>query len=195
MTSNGPAYVYVVPTVHEDLLKLGFSRDPLARLQALHARWFEFFDLQRGLLVQTETVAEARALELRQQRRLQEHRAPAPLTALRAGGGREWFRGAFAPLSAFADDCAAEGYFVHRPLAPWLRTRLLAGAALLHDWCALLASEELEARGVLALASPAQRRVLDVLDAYLASGIALDAWVPQAVLDWHREARRCASAS
>ncbi len=45
--SRGRCYLYVLPCAYEDLLKLGFSRDPLDRMQALHPRWFEFFDLDR----------------------------------------------------------------------------------------------------------------------------------------------------
>ena len=195
MTSTGPAYLYVLPTLHEDLLKLGFSRDPLARMQALHPRFYEFFDLARAFAVQTDTVAEARALETRHARALRAHRAPVPLTAGRAGGHTEWYRGASAPLTRVADECAAAGFALHRPLESWVRRRLDAHAPLLHDWSALLCVDELEARGAAAVASLAQRRVLDVLDAYPALGLGLERWLPGAVRDWHAEARRCASAT
>ena len=78
--SEGACYLYVLPCAYEDLLKLGFSRQPLARMQALQPRWFEFFDLDRALLVETDTVREARRLELDFGRRLRAHGAPAPLT-------------------------------------------------------------------------------------------------------------------
>ena len=74
--SRGRCHLYVLPCAHEDLLKLGFSRDPLARLQQLHPRWFEFFDLDRAFAVETETVPDARKLELAQRRLLAEHNAP-----------------------------------------------------------------------------------------------------------------------
>ncbi len=54
--SRGHCYLYVFPCAWEDHCKLGFSRDPLSRMQALHRRWFEFFDIDHGLLVETETV-------------------------------------------------------------------------------------------------------------------------------------------
>ena len=195
MTSTGPAFLYVLPTLHEDLLKLGFSRDPLARMQALHPRFYEFFDLERAFAVQTDTVAEARALETRHARALREHRAPVPLTAERAGGHTEWYRGAARQLALVAEECATAGFAVHRPLADWVRRRLEAHAPLLHDWTALLSVDELEARGAAAVASLAQRRVLDVLDAYPALGLDLERWLPDAVRGWHAEARRRASAS
>jgi hypothetical protein len=43
--ASGPSFVYVLPCLGEDLLKLGMSRDPLDRFQSLHPRWFDFFDL------------------------------------------------------------------------------------------------------------------------------------------------------
>lgn len=194
MTSTGPAFLYVLPTVHEDLLKLGFSRDPLARMQALHPRFYEFFDLERAFAVQTDTVAEARALETRHARALREHRAPVPLTAARAGGHTEWYRGATRQLAAVAAECAGAGFIVHQPFTAWLRRRLELHGPLLHDWTALLRVEELEARGAAAVGTLSQRRVLDVLDAYLALGLGLEPWLPDAVRTWHAEARRCASA-
>lgn len=195
MTSSGPAYLYVLPTVHEDLLKLGFSRDPLARMQALHARFYEFFDLERGFAVATDTVAEARALETRHARALRAHRAPVPLTATRAGGLTEWYRGAYASLRDAATQLQSLGHALHAPLSDFVRVQLQGQAPLLHDWTALLSDHELDARGPAALASPAQRRVLDVLDAYPALGLDLSPWLPDAVRRWHAEARRCASAS
>ena len=51
--SRGRCFLYVLPLAsHEDVLKLGFSRDPLDRLQALHPRYFEVFDLERAFLVE-----------------------------------------------------------------------------------------------------------------------------------------------
>ena len=59
--SRGHCFLYVAPCAYEDLLKLGFSRDPLQRLQALHRRWFEFFAPERIALVEVDAVREARA--------------------------------------------------------------------------------------------------------------------------------------
>src|SRR5687768_17791798 len=44
------------------------------------SRWFEAFDLEHSLLVETETRADAQALETALHRRLVEHACPAPLT-------------------------------------------------------------------------------------------------------------------
>ena len=64
-SSVARAYVYVLPCAGEDWLKLGFSRDPLTRLQTLHRRYYEFFDTELAFAIETETVREARALEKR----------------------------------------------------------------------------------------------------------------------------------
>ncbi len=63
--TDGRVFAYVFPCAWEDYAKIGFSRDPLGRITALHRRWFEFFDLDAGLLVEAENEREARDLELR----------------------------------------------------------------------------------------------------------------------------------
>jgi Meiotically Up-regulated Gene 113 (MUG113) protein len=80
---NGYGYVYICPCAWEDHCKIGFSRDPLSRIQSLHRRWFEFFDLDQAVLVETESVRDARDLELELRRPLASHNAPAPLTVRR----------------------------------------------------------------------------------------------------------------
>jgi hypothetical protein len=185
-SSVAQAFLYVLPCHGEDWLKLGFSRDPLARLQSLHPRFFDFFDIDLAFAIETETVREARALETRFGRALRDHGAPAPLTVVpAAGGSTEWYRGAYGWLAAAADTFESDGYRVHRPLRPWIRERLLAGAELLYAWTALLPPDALQARGSASRASSAQRRVADVLDAYRAADIDLARWLPAAVLDWH----------
>ena len=89
--SRGRCYLYVLPCAYEDILKLGFSRYPLARMQTLHPRWFEFFDLDRAFVIETDTVREARDLELGLGGVIAEHNAPAPLVIRRqAAGHTEW---------------------------------------------------------------------------------------------------------
>ena len=108
-------HLYVFPCAYEDLLKLGFSKDPLVRLQQLHPRWYEFFDLDRAFAVETETVPDARTLELRYRRALETFNAVQPLTVRDAAGGvREWYRGAYAELAAAADVLRGEGHAVHQ---------------------------------------------------------------------------------
>ncbi|WP_268628169.1 hypothetical protein, partial [Escherichia coli] len=57
---DGRVFAYVFPCAWEDHAKIGFSRDPLRRISALHRRWFEFFDLDAGALVEAESERDAR---------------------------------------------------------------------------------------------------------------------------------------
>ena len=187
--SRGRCFLYVLSWAsQEDVLKLGFSRDPLERLQALHPRYFEVFDLERAFLVEAEAVRDARGLELELRRVLVAHNAPAPLTVRReAAGHTEWYRGAFAQLAEARGALEARGYVLHDPLRPWLRQALLERGDLLFSWTqAMLSPEELEWH---AATTPGQRAVRDVLDAYAAFDIALEPVLPEAVLRWHRQLR------
>lgn len=189
--SRGRCYLYVMPCACEDQLKLGFSRNPLDRLQALHRRWFEVFDLDRAFIIETETVRDARALELSLRRQLVVHNASPPLTVRRgAGGHTEWYRGAYDALAAAAVALSQGGYVVHDPLRPWLRQALVERSELLYSWSgAMLSLEELEhpADGI---ATENQRVVCDALDACLAFGIDLERMLPDPVLRWHRVVAR-----
>ena len=181
MSSRGPAYLYVLPCAYEDLLKLGFSRDPLARMQAIHPRWYEFFDLDRAMAVQAETAREAQAMETRYKQLLVEHNAPPPMIASAvAGGGSEWYRGAYAALDLIADELVDAGYFAHRPLRPWIRERLLGTADRLYSWTRLLSADDLDDAH-----NPAPRLVRNVLDAYVALDIELAPWLPSDIYAWH----------
>ncbi|HZV23990.1 MAG TPA: GIY-YIG nuclease family protein [Luteimonas sp.] len=181
--SRGLSYLYVLPCAYEDILKLGFSRDPLGRMQALHPRWFEFFDLDRAFLVEAETVRDARDLELGLGRVIAEHNAPAPLVIRReAAGHTEWYRGAYDALATTAHALAAGGYAMHAPLRPWLRERLVERSDRLFSWTmAMLPPEVLEMRDPSSV-----RRVLDMLDAFGSLNIELEPWLPPQVLDWYR---------
>lgn len=191
--SAGPCFLYVAPSVYEDLLKLGFSRNPLARLQALHPRWFEVFDLERALLVETETVRDARRIELRLRRRLVEHNAPAPLTIRRgAGGHTEWYRGAYDELRQATAALEAEGHVRHAPARDWYRRALCAHRDALYGWTlAMLGEHELVGDGA-GCAAPARHRacrahpVRDALDAFAALDIELEPWLSAEVLRWYR---------
>ncbi|MDQ3204927.1 MAG: GIY-YIG nuclease family protein [Pseudomonadota bacterium] len=187
--SAGPCFLYVAPSAGEDLLKLGFSRGPLARLQSLHPRWFEVFDVDRTLLVETETVRDARRLELALRRQLVEHNAPAPLTVRRqAGGHTEWYRGAYATLAATVDELGQRGHVVHVPGRRWLQQALGAQSECLFPWtCAMLGvdgagSDHLE---LAAVHGPALRAVRDALDACVALEVELESRVPEQVRRWH----------
>ena len=180
-------FVYVFPCVWEDHCKIGFSRDPLSRIQALHRRWFEFFDLDRALLVEAETERDARDLELALRRPLAAHRAPAPTTVRReAGGWTEWVRGATSPLQGAVQALERSGHTIHAPARRWLHEALMSRADLLYSWS--LAQLSPDERDGLAGATPAQALVRDALDAYAAFGIDLAPLLPDEVYLWYRGA-------
>ena len=184
--SRGRCFVYVVPCAGEDLLKVGHSRDPLDRLQALHHRWFEWFDLDEAWLVELDRVREASLLELSLRRGLAEHNAPAPLTVRReAAGHGEWFRGATAALTRERERLRDEGHLLHVPARGWLVAALAARADRLHGWTeAMLDVDALDAPTD---ATPASRIVRDVLDAHAALGIDIEASLPPAVARWRKK--------
>lgn len=182
---DGYCFVYVFPCVWEDHCKIGFSRDPLSRIQALHRRWFEFFDLDRAMLVETETVRDARDLELELRRPLAMHNAPAPLTVRReAAGHTEWFRGASSQLQQVVRLLEQRGHVVHAPLRRWLQTALLARSDRLYAWAqAQLSASELDTPAGRARA---QGMLRDTLDAYAALQIDLEPLLPPEVNRWYR---------
>ena len=55
-------HCYVFPRAWEDHCKIGFSHDPLSRIQQLHPRWFEFFDLDAGAIIETDRNAKPATL-------------------------------------------------------------------------------------------------------------------------------------
>jgi Meiotically Up-regulated Gene 113 (MUG113) protein len=182
---DGYCFVYVFPCTWEDHCKIGFSRDPLSRIQALHYRWFEFFDLDRAVLVETETVRDARDLELELRRPLAMHNAPAPLTVRKeAAGHTEWFRGAFSQLEQAIRLLEQRGHAVHAPLRIWLRSALLTRSDRLYAWTqAQLSPDELDGS---AGPTPTQRIVRDTLDAYAALSIELEPLLAPEVIRWYR---------
>ena len=190
----GPSFVYVLPCLGEARLKLGMSRDPLSRLQGLHPRWFDFFDLDAARLVQTDSVREARAIETRLKRALRAHNAPAPLRVSHAAGGHtEWFRGALDDLEQQTASLRVAGLRVHAPARPWLREALQARAGLLFHWTErMLEAIDPDFAPPLASRAPTalERTLRDALDAYAALDLDPEPRVPAAVLRWWHEARR-----
>ena len=192
--ASGPSFLSVLPCLGEDLLKLGMSRDPLDRFQALHPRWFDFFDLEAARLVETDSVREARAIETRLRRALRAHNAPAPLLVSAAAGGHtEWFRGALDVLERETDALHDAGLRLHAPARPWLRRALEARGGLLFHWSSHLLeaidpdfAPALDSRPPTAL----ERTLRDALDAFAHFGIEPGPLVPEAVARWWREARR-----
>lgn len=187
VSTDGRCFAYVFPCLWEDHCKIGFSNDPLARIGALHRRWFEFFDLDRGTLVEAESTRDARDLELELRGGLVEHNAPAPLAiAAGAGGHTEWFRGVEAVLARRLGALEARGYRVH-PLRGWLRAALLPRVDRLHEWTlAQLSVDELDG---CTGQTPAQQCVRDALDACLALDIGIDDRLPAAVHTWYARIR------
>jgi hypothetical protein len=184
---SGTAYVYVAPCRYEDILKLGFSRDPLERLQSLHPRWYDFFDSEAGWLIETDGVREARALELQLRAPLAGHNAPSPLVILRAAAGHtEWFRGALPALAAASAELEALGHVLHRPIHRWLQPRLEQHGSSLWHWSEQMLQAIEQADHLGDDSTTLHRRLLNALDAYPALGLDVEHRVPAEVLDWHR---------
>lgn len=190
--SRGRAYVYVLPCRDEDLLKVGFSRDPLQRLRTLHARFFRFFDLDRALLVATDSVRDARRIERRFIEAFAERRSPAPLVVPDAAAGyTEWYRGAYADAETMARAvCVDEGHTLHAPLRDWLRTVFGERSALLFAWSAkMLEAIEYERFNAPPSMRPSvlERALRDGLDCFDELGIDIEPLVPGPVFRWYRE--------
>lgn len=188
--SAGRCYLYVFPCAYEDLLKLGISRDPLDRIQAFSRRYFEFFDLQRGWLLETDRVREAQGHETRLRRSLRLLNAPAPLLVPgRAAGATEWYRGAALLLEQAKEEFAAQGYVVHQPLEHSLRSRLEERRSNLYTWAERMLSaadsEPGDAQPAGAEPPLPHRMLRDALDGYVALGIPLEDALPPTVFDWY----------
>ena len=186
--SSGRCYAYVLPCREMDCLKVGFTRDPLARLRTLHPRHFEVFDLDRAALVEVEHVRDARAIESALKRSLAEYRSTEPLVIRsRAGGKHEWYRGACPQaLDLIERRAEDDGFRLHRPLSSWLRESLLARRDVLYSGSQQLldALQFAREQGVEADARGA-RVLVDVLDTCVAVGIDPRSIVPEAVAAWH----------
>jgi hypothetical protein len=191
--SRGRTFVYVLPCREQDLLKVGFSRDPMQRLRTLHPRFFDFFDLQRGLLVETGQLREARRIERLLITRFADHRAPAPLAVPQAAAGHtEWYRGVHPDVIALARDAARDGGFAVHPLHGWLRARMEERSDLLFDWSDRLLDAIDYARfnppddcgGVWPELARMEQALGRVLDACAALGMDVRALVAPAVFAW-----------
>jgi hypothetical protein len=123
----GRCFLYILAMAGpEDLLKVGLTGNPLQRWSAFHPRWFEVFDLDHSLLVETETRDDAQALETMLHRRLVDHQCPIPLTMrLAAGGATEWYRGGYSAARHFALEREQAGYVVHLQSRPWLEQAMV----------------------------------------------------------------------
>ena len=190
--SAGPACVYVLPCRERDMLKVGFSRDPLQRLHALHRRFFEFFDLDRALLIAVDSVREARSIERALIQRFAAARVPAPLVVRAVAGGRtEWFVGVAPEVETMARAVAHErGYTLHAPFSAWLRERFAQSRDVLYGWSArMLDAVAYEQCNVPASGLPDPRpaqALRTTLDMLAALDMDLPDVVPAEVIAWYR---------
>ena len=186
----GRTFVYVLPCRDEDILKVGYSRNPLQRMHALHRRYFEFFDLDRALLLDAERLRDARRIERLFITGFANDRAPPPLVVRQAAAGEtEWFRGVASEVDALVRKIAAdEGLTLHAPLRAWLRQRFEEHSDTLYE-CSmrLLDSIEYERFNVSpeALPGSSAAALRHLLDLYEALDIDLDTLVSPRVLAWY----------
>jgi len=185
---SAPVFIYVAPARYEDILKLGFSHDPADRVRSFHARWFEYFDLERGFVLQATDEKDARRIELRLAGEFAEHRTQAPLVVERAVGGfTEWYRGAYPALRASAERLVAtEGYCALEPLASRLHDKLIAEREQLFERTTAML-DAIDALGADPLAVGLRRSLRDALDAYAALGVEVDEWLPEDVRAWRTQ--------
>jgi hypothetical protein len=188
MCDSTSAYVYVLQCRYEDILKVGFSRDPLGRMQTLHPRYFEFFDLERALVVATESVGDARALESELFEAAALHRAPGPLAVCQgAGGHTEWFRGAYSLVQdAAVGKAASAGYTLHSPALNWLRARLQLRAEGLYESTTHMLRMIDAGHACCEPAAAVAAQLRNLLDSYAAMELDVECRVPAGVLAWYR---------
>ncbi len=181
---QGPASVYVLPHRSEEFLKLGFARDPLARMQSLHPRYFDFFDIARAILIETPRVKDARGIETELKRMLAAHRAPAPLDIRHdAGGESEWYRGAYESITTNLDNYEAMGYTVYRDARTRLADRLRMQSAHTFEWAVLQWRAVNE--GDELIVTRAKQSLRNALDAYRWFQIDINEIVPPEVAGWY----------
>ncbi|NKJ22423.1 hypothetical protein [Dyella sp. SG609] len=189
---RGRSYVYMLPCRDQDLLKIGFSREPLLRLRTLHPRFFDYFDLERGLLLEVERVAQARAIERDILLRHAPERSPAPLAVPdQAAGYTEWLRGVEPQVTARLRDVAEREACPLHGLHDWVRQMFDAQSDRLYGLSLkLLEAIEYETFNVPEELSTGQsaRSLAYILDACEAVGVDMAARFPEAVLAWRKYA-------
>lgn len=187
---SGRCFVYLLPCREEDTLKIGFARDPWARLAAFHRRFDRFFDLARGAVVETDRVREARAIEAALKTAFADAVTPAPLPVrARAGGRFEWFRGvhaaAFEQMRSTSD---ALGYAFHAPLDAWLRDQWMVQLERIVDWSrdAYALVETLHYNASSELALPRERALRERLEIWESIGIDIGLLLDGPAGQWYR---------
>lgn len=186
--AKGRTYVYMLPCREQDLLKVGFSRQPLVRMRTLHRRFFELFDLERGLLLEVDRLAQARTIEREILMRHATERSPAPLSVNdEAAGYSEWLRGVSPQVSEALRQAAEEGGFILHRLRPWLHEAFSQHADGLFAWSAqMMEAIEFETYNVPAERQRGQagRALGYALDACEAVGLDLATLFDPRALAW-----------
>lgn len=181
------AFVYVFPARNDDILKLGMSRDPFERLRSFHPRYYEFFDIDQGWIVQADDERNAFRIENELGKFLAIHNAMSPLQVdRRAGGHTEWYRGAMTPLRERAEAIVRAGG--HPPidkLGEWVPRRLITDASLMFEWSNTMLD------GIDAYADTPQGSMLETtlrnaLDAYAFFQIDIRPYTTMDVFNWYR---------
>lgn len=188
--STGRCFVYALACREHDMLKIGYARDPWARMRRFHPRFHAFFDLDRSVLIETERVKEARLIEKTLKAQFESATEIAPLAIReRAGGKFEWFRGIHpAVIAAMHTTSADLGHPLHAPLSDWLRDQWLPQLERIVDWSGR-EYEQIEAwhfNADPALVAPRQRTLRNLLEAWESIGIALDEHLGDPVSHWFR---------
>ncbi|WP_109124521.1 hypothetical protein [Dyella sp. C11] len=190
--AKGRTFVYLLPWRDQDLIKVGYSRQPLVRMRTLHRRFFDVFDLDRGLLLETERLAQARRIERDILVRHANERSPAPLSVPdEAAGYSEWLRGVCPEVTATLSEIASREGFPLHSLRAWLQQWFASQGDGLYEWSLrMLEAIEYETFNV-----PAERRrnlaaasLAYVMDACEAVGLPLGGFFPERALAWRAAA-------
>lgn len=186
--SKGRTFVYMLPWREQDLLKVGYSRQPLVRMRSLHRRFFDVFDLDRGLLLETERLAQARQVERSILLRYAQQRSPAPLVIPDAAAGySEWLRGVCPEVTAELQAVSARDDLPLHTLKSWLQQWFLGQGDVLYEWSLrMLEAIEYEAFNVPRelQRGDAARSLAYVMDACDAVDLPLAGLFPDSVLAW-----------
>lgn len=188
--STGRCFVYVLPCREQDTLKIGYARDPWARMRTLHPRFHDFFDLERGALLEVDRVREARALEKDLKSRFADARDVEPLQIRERAGGRfEWFRGVHPQVIDELQLLSGElGYPLHMPIRDWLREQWLMQLSHLVDWSQhryeQIEALHFSADSIHALQS--ERALRNLLDSWQSIGVPLEDRLDSRLRRWYR---------
>ena len=183
-------FVYLLPVRGEDWLKLGISTDPLRRARQFSRRFFEVFDFDQAMLLETGSPREAAVLERRFRGSFRPHRAPMPMSVrLEAGGHTEWYRGAYPALAEALRAEQAAGQTLHSPARAWFAETLQQRRGELHDWAGTLLRQYLrdpDEALLEPLPADAEALLLDTVEAYRRFGVGVAGHLPPALLEWYR---------